>query len=673
MRRRLEVFPFFKSRSTDAYSCYPSRTIFLKGAMSVRRSFTIARAATTNHANVSLGFYLTFKYGSQQLEVRSWRSGLFPRDVWQELLKVRGDGKPLDAGMSLDQYNTMIQYIKTVQFVKVEEVPLWVLSAIEATETRDSQSQDILSQDPSELKYVSDMSKYPLGGLDRVDQILPYQLEGAHFGLLRGGRCLIADEMGLGKTLQAIMIAYQYISEWPLLVVCPSSIRFVWKEQLSRWLGGLIDPTKDVQVITKGKEIPRKDAKIVIVPYILLEPNEHLRQRSIDKAAYKVVICDESHYMKDPSSKRSKAVQKMLKAAKRMVLLSGTPSMNNAEEMYAQIVHLLPLAKKPTLTEFRERFCVKSEFQVRGFPIVKYGGARNKEELNALLVKAVMIRRMKADVLSQLPDKIRHRIDLDVENSVFAKKVQQMTQGWLARSTGSAPPAPIQSLSSEYGIETMELWRLTGQAKLAALKDYLTDLLEAGDTPKLILFAHHKFVMKGLEDLLVKSLPAGGYMKIDGEVAHTQRAEYVKRFQNDPTCRVALLSITSCSEGITLTAANIVVFCEMYWVPGLIEQAEARAHRVGQKDCVLCYYLVMPNSPDEVIFNMLERKKKDTSKILDGTETGLISANPPPAKPVPVNVDDDLASIIDLLDDESQWVPANTVDGDAVRIKRMRL
>jgi hypothetical protein len=162
-------------------------------------------------------------------------------------------------------------------------------------------------------------------------------------------------------------------------------------------------------------------------------------------------------------------------------------------------------------------------------------------------------------------------------------------------------------------------------------------------------------------------------LKIDGEVAHTQRAEYVKRFQNDPTCRVALLSITSCSEGITLTAANIVVFCEMYWVPGLIEQAEARAHRVGQKDCVLCYYLVMPNSPDEVIFNMLERKKKDTSKILDGTETGLISANPPPAKPVPVNVDDDLASIIDLLDDESQWVPANTVDEDAVRIKRMRL
>ncbi|TEB17678.1 hypothetical protein C9890_0496, partial [Perkinsus sp. BL_2016] len=353
------------------------------------------------------------------------------------------------------------------------------------------------------------MARNPIGGADRVAQVLPYQLEGAQFGLRRQGRFLIADEMGLGKTLQAIMVAYQYSSEWPLLVVCPSSIRFVWKEQLSRWLGGLIDPVTDVQVITKGKEVPRRDAKIVIVPYILLEPNPHLRERSIDKAPYSVVICDESHYMKDPGSKRSKAVQKILKASKRIILLSGTPSMNNAEEMYAQMIHLLPLQKKPTLTEFRERYCVRSEFQVRGYPIVKYGGARNKEELNALLVKAVMIRRMKHDVLSQLPDKIRHRVDLDVENSVFAKKVQQMTQGWLNRSRGGGSGAPATSTCNEYGIETMELWRLTGQAKLGALKEYLAELLEATDAPKLILFAHHKFVIQGLEELLVKSLPAG--------------------------------------------------------------------------------------------------------------------------------------------------------------------
>ena len=621
--------------------------------MSSRLSIATARAVTSSHANVSMGFYASLQQASTQLEIRSWRSGLFPREVWSELLRVRGDGKQIDAPMTLDQYGTMLKYLKTVTFVNVEEVPEWVLQAIHTAERRDAQTEPSLSQSDQDLKYITDMSRVLIQGGERVAQVLPYQLEGAKFGLRRGGRCLVADEMGLGKTLQAIMIAYQYIAEWPLLIVCPSSIRFVWREQLKRWLGGLIDPDTDVEVIVKGKDVPRKTTKIVIVPYILLEPNAHLQQRSSDKGCYNVVICDESHYMKDPNSKRSKAVQKVLKKAKRMILLSGTPSMNNAEEMYSQIVHLLPLVKKPTLTEFRERYCIRSEFMMRGYPIVKYSGARNKEELNALLVKAVMIRRMKQDVLTQLPEKMRHKVELDVENSLFAQKVQEMTRGWLARTNGQ-PWA--SSTSSEYGIETMELWRMTGQAKLAAMKDYLTEILSSPESPKCILFAHHKFVMKGLEDLLVKILPAGGYMRIDGETHSNSRGEQVKRFQTDPTCKVALLSITSCSEGITLTAASIVIFCELYWVPGLIEQAEARAHRVGQKDCVMCYYLVMPNSPDEVIFNMLERKKKDTSKILDGTETGLISNTPVSKKPVS---QDDFTDIIDLIHDESQWIPAN--------------
>ena len=602
---------------------------------------------------------------------------MIPRDVWQNLTRVRGDGKSLDAPVDMSQYANMLKYLATVNsgskspVVEVEEVPDWVLSAIRTAEKSDAAYR------AGQVDYVTEMSKVALQGPERVSMILPYQMEGALFGLKRGGRCLIADEMGLGKTLQAIMVAYQYRSEWPLLVVCPSSIRFVWREQLSRWLGGLIDPQTDIQVVTKGKEIVRANAKIVIVSYILVEPNPHLSQRAVDKLPYKAVICDESHYIKDPNSKRSKAVQKILKKAQRIILLSGTPSMNNAEEMYPQLIHLLPTSEKPSLTKFRDRYCVRSEFLVRGYPIVKFSGARNKEELFALLSKSVMIRRMKQDVLTQLPDKIRHKIDLDVENSIFAKKVQEMTRSWLAKSKGESVQLP--SSSSEYGVETMELWRLTGQAKLAAVKDYLNCTFSgAPEGFKCILFAHHKFVMQGLEDLLVKEFPAGSYVRIDGEVAHQQRADLVRRFQTDPECKIALLSITSCSEGITLTAASVVIFCELYWVPGLIEQAEARAHRVGQKDCVMCYYLVMPESPDEIIFNMLEKKKKDTSAILDGTASGLIEATPPALFPIrasgnaqPVHatasanaqfeqiVDDDISAIAHLLDDESAWIPTS--------------
>jgi SNF2 family DNA or RNA helicase len=149
-------------------------------------------------------------------------------------------------------------------------------------------------------------------------------------------------------------------------------------------------------------------------------------------------------------------------------------------------------------------------------------------------------------------------------------------------------------------------------------------------------------------------------MRIDGSVSQDHRAIRVSDFQGNSDCRVALLSITACAEGITLTAANLVVFTELYWVPGVIEQAEARAHRVGQKDSVFCQYLLLPNSPDEVVYNMLEKKKKDTSTILDGVETGLVMGQSQTS-------DKDLA---DLIGDDSQWCPA---PGEIPITKKLRL
>lgn len=368
---------------------------------------------------------------------------MLPRDIWQEFTTVRTDGKPYDSPMCFSQYESMLEWIRSVNArhpaggaIQVDEVPGWVWDAMAAADKRDMEyMQQTLRKDctPSDqrLLYVSDLeSKLGEDGHQRAESILPYQLEGAEFGLLRGGRCLIADEMGLGKTLQALMIAYQYKdSDWPLLVICPSSIRFVWREQISRWLGGLIDGKKHVQVVTKGKDVVSKSAKIVIIPYVLLEPNPHLLKRSTDSLPYNCVICDESHYIKDPSSKRSKAVMGILKKARRAILLSGTPSMNNAEEMYPQLVNLLPVGvKPPTLTEFRNRYCERSEFLAKGrFPVIRWSGAIHREELNAVLTKAVMIRRRKADVLTQLPAKMRFRIDLDVSDSVWAGQVKNLT------------------------------------------------------------------------------------------------------------------------------------------------------------------------------------------------------------------------------------------------------
>ncbi|KAF4744356.1 hypothetical protein FOZ63_021161, partial [Perkinsus olseni] len=132
------------------------------------------------------------------------------------------------------------------------------------------------------------------------------------------------------------------------------------------------------------------------------------------------------------------------------------------------------------------------------------------------------------------------------------------------------------------------VWRKTGEAKIGAVKDYLDYLLD--NDCKMLVFAHHRSMLDKLEEkvdgiLRVKGSSAGknyGLIRIDGQTPQTKRPELVKRFQEDEDIRVAVLSITACSEGLTLTAASVVVFAELYWVPGTIEQAEARVHRIGQ-------------------------------------------------------------------------------------------
>merc|ERR1719464_1980901 len=117
-------------------------------------------------------------------------------------------------------------------------------------------------------------------------------------------------------------------------------------------------------------------------------------------------------------------------------------------------------------------------------------------------------------------------------------------------------------------------------------------------------------------------------MRIDGRTPHQKRTDLVKKFQEEPSCRIALLSIAACSEGLTLTAAGLVIFAELYWVPGAIEQAEARAHRIGTShNRIIVEFLVVPNSPDEQIYNSLERKKKDTSHVLNGAMESLEAAH----------------------------------------------
>ncbi|CAE8659517.1 unnamed protein product [Polarella glacialis] len=475
---------------------------------------------------------------------------------------------------------------------------------------------------PSWVKQLTEKGKRQAGDMVQEARLppnlLPYQLEGVRFGMSRLGRCLFGDEMGLGKTLQALALADQYREDWPVLVVCPSSLRWVWKEQALQWLSHTVG-ANDVQVIQKGSEDLQRQAKLWIISYKLLASDfsKGKFQKRPDGTPHGVVIADESHNIKEWNTARTKAVVPLLRGAHRAILLSGTPTRNSADELHPQLCALIPdLHAK--VTEFRSRYCAQQQHSIYGGRLVnKVVGARNTAELNQLLTSTVMIRRLKKDVLSQLPDKRRQKVPIEVCDAKLLREIRKESQ----------EESGVTAFGEANNSGMTNIFAKICKAKLPAVKEYILEVLERGDE-KAIIFAHHKLMLDEISDLLSKELPKDGrgssHIRIDGSVPQAKRPELVKRFQEDASCRIALLSITACGEGITMTAAGLVIFAELFWVPGAVEQAEARAHRIGSTHSkVVVEFLVVPNSPDEHIYNSLERKKKDTSLVLDGFSESL--------------------------------------------------
>eukprot|EP00249_Psilotum_nudum_P017769 c26481_g1_i1 orf=136-2202(+) len=251
---------------------------------------------------------------------------------------------------------------------------------------------------------------------DLETQLLPFQRDGIRFVLHHGGRSLIADEMGLGKTLQAIAFASCFEEDWPVLVITPSSLRLHWAAMINQWLH--IRPIDIVVVMplwagsnyegfnivqSAGKQPIQFDGLFNIVSYDLVSK----LQNEIAAANFKIIIADEAHYMKNAQAKRTNACVPLLQRSKYAILLSGTPALSRPIELYKQLEALQPGVYK-NVHEYGRYFCMGGFFGV-------YQGASNCEELHALMKSTVMIRRLKRDVLSQLPLKRRQQIFLSLD------------------------------------------------------------------------------------------------------------------------------------------------------------------------------------------------------------------------------------------------------------------
>ncbi|KAF8796615.1 SWI/SNF-related matrix-associated like protein [Argiope bruennichi] len=415
----------------------------------------------------------------------------------------------------------------------------------------------IFSQVP-ETRTIKD---YDLSTLDPVmlHSLLPFQKDGVKFGIQNEGRVLIADDMGLGKTIQAIAIANYYSNDWPLLVVTPSSVRYSWEQSFHTWLPSL--DKAEISVINSGKDhIPNNKVILMIIS------------------------------LKNPKSARTKAAQEVIKNVKRIIMLSGTPALSRPIELYTQLSALRP-REFFSYMEYGMRYC-NGKQTPWGWD---FNGSSNMGELQILLEETVMIRRLKSDVLQQLPSKFRQMILLDPSRISTKSKVLMAMSRKLQQES-------LKGMERR-GV-LLEYFHETGEVKLKAVCEYILDLLESDK--KFICFAHHQNVINGICKVIEEKRI--DYIRIDGSVSSEQRLKLCEKFQLNDSCKVAVLSITSANCGITLTAANLVVFAELFWNPGILTQAEDRAHRIGQQDNVVVQYLVAKGTADDEIWPLVQRK-----------------------------------------------------------------
>ncbi|XP_071080928.1 DNA annealing helicase and endonuclease ZRANB3-like [Haliotis cracherodii] len=508
---------------------------------------------------------------------------------------------------------------------------------------------------------MKDQDDYVLSRLPGrlVERLMPFQKDGVKFAVKKHGRCLIADEMGLGKTLQAISVAYYYHCEWPLLIIVPSSLRFCWIEELEKWLPD-VHPN-DINLIRGGTDASGiASSRVSIVTYGLLSKQTScIVREALTNQHFKVIICDESHYIKNTRTASSKAVVPLIKAASRRLLLSGTPALAKPVELFPQIDALKP-GEFGTWWQFTARYCdARMEWFGRQ-KMRKVDGASNLEELQEKLSRSVMIRREKRNVLKQLPPKQRQKVLFELKDSSQKKEIMNLFEElkpMLQRNTN------VTSLSLDAATQESEdvsgeslhrlsliskLYKLSGEAKIGPVKEYL-EMLCDNSSLKFLIFAYHHVMMNGIQQTLWDKKVK--FIRIDGSTKPDDRLMLVQQFQSDADTKVAILSILAAGVGLTLTAAKLVVFAEMYWTPGVMVQCEDRAHRIGQTASLPVHYLVAKGTMDEWVWGTVCKKTLVTSTALSGQRRNM-------------EADKGDEYQVELLSNADAWVPAEQTDLD---------
>lgn len=432
----------------------------------------------------------------------------------------------------------------------------------------------------------------------------PFQGLGVDFMTGRP-RALNADEMGLGKTIQTIC-SLNELGARRVLIVCPATLKLNWVREYRIWgtLGRVVG-------YADGGFFPSVD--VAIINYDILA--KHLPE--IQKRHWDVIVLDESHYIKTRSAKRSQAAGQLNADVK--YALTGTPVLNRPIELWTT---LWWLGSKIPYRDFAVKYCAGHDEQIftpRG-PINQFNdrGASNLDELASNLAP-VMIRRLKSEVLPELPAKQRQVVQLGgsrlaTKEGGLLKKLRRKDS--LQPDTSSVDFERLVQADPVAMTELSTVRREAALAKVPQVIEYLKNALEQED--KVVCMAWHTDVIEQIHQAMADYGPT----ILTGSTPTNYRQMRVDQFQNEPDCRLFVGQMQAAGVGITLTAASHVVFAELDWVPGNVVQAEDRCHRIGQDRAVNITYLVVDGTVDSMLAHSLVRKQRVIDRVIRPTDQG---------------------------------------------------
>ena len=513
--------------------------------------------------------------------------------------------------------------------------------------------------------------------LERIDPpgtvfsgtLMPHQQEALDYLQKCGGRCLLADEMGLGKTVETLAYLAGRADAYPVAVVAPLVAVTHWKREIERFLrvddaacggsgggdSGRIDAGAGdgplvpvIDVVRAGRKpwkgAPRRRADFYLINYDLVAKWAY----ALSRAGIRTIVFDECQALRRAASQRYDACRRLALSStvRHRIALSGTPVYNSRSELH-NISEVIRPGVLGSQAEFVRKWpAVGSTAESRDEIVEeeRTGMAeRQRADLAVMLRKRFMLRRLKADVID-LPAKTRLHQEIDIDDGYYTREVGRLL------SSISAECEAIRAGVEECGVDRgdggggrsgaadrkkaglLELHnrlmqmrvaerQIAGISKAGSVSKYVGSLLGDYTEDKFVVFCHHKSV----REILCMDLGRFGVAVIAGGQGAAERQGEIDRFQRDPECRVMVAGLRAGNVGISLSAASYVVFAELDWSPSVHRQAEDRLHRIGQKNPVVCHYLIGRGTFDEQIAQIVVRKTLDISGVM-GEAPGRVDA-----------------------------------------------